>query len=117
MFIADTGLGRIGRGFTRPEDPGSIGVTQQRLRSYRELFKALGLPDGIEGYDKKEIIWFHVSSQGLSVSGSSKGYAYLVKRPELLVHSLEDYWSEDGQSFTAFRLIEGNWYLYFDFED
>ena len=117
MFIADKGLGRVAPDFTRPENPINVGVTQERLKAYRNLFNTLGLSAGVEGYDEKETIWFHASTQGLAVSGSSKGYAYLSKKPVLLVENLEKYWSTDGKSFTAFKLIEGNWYLYFDYED
>jgi hypothetical protein len=80
----------------------------------------LGLSAGIEGYCEKDAILFYASTKGLSVTGSTKGYAYLKKVPEnseKLVNSLDDYWSPDGKSFTAYRRIEGNWYLYFDYED
>ena len=63
------------------------------------------------------MVWFHASTRGLAVSGSSKGYAYLLEKPKTLVDNLDEYWSKDNKSFTAFRQIEGNWYLYFDYED
>src|SRR5258706_15795853 len=85
MFISDKGLGRVAPNFTRPENPISVGVTPERVKAYRNLCDALGLYAGIEGYDEKEIIWFHASTQGLAVSGSSKGYAHLSKTPALLV--------------------------------
>jgi hypothetical protein len=117
MFLADKGLGRVAYDFTRPEHPENIGISSDRLQQYRKLFSRLGLSEGIEGYDEKELVWFHASAQGLSVTGSGKGYAYLTKPPPLIVESLDNYWSKDGKSFTAFRHIEGNWYLYFDYED
>ena len=117
MFLADRGLGRVAYNFTRPENPEDVGVTRERLKAYRALFDDLGISAGIEGYDEKDIVWLHASTYGLSVTGSSKGYAYLKERPELVVESLDAYRSQDGKSFTAFRHIEGNWYLYFDYED
>ena len=117
MFLTDKGLGRVAYSFTRPENLNEIGISEQRLREYRDLFDELSLSAGIEGYDEKEAIWFHASTYGLSVSGSSKGFAYLTKPPQLVVDSLDGYRSKDGRSFTAFRHIEGNWYLYYDYED
>jgi hypothetical protein len=124
MFREDRQLGRIAPGFTRPANffsgkplpegkPAGVG----RLAEYWALFAKLSLSAGIEGYDDKEMVRFIRSTRGLSISGSSKGYAYMEVPPELVVESLDDYWSGDGRSFTAFRHIEGNWYLYFDFED
>jgi hypothetical protein len=117
MFLIDKRLGRVAYNFTRPENPGEIGITQERLKEYRDLFDELDLSAGIEGYDEKDLVWFHASTQGLSVTGSSKGFAYLLKPPKLIVDSLDGYRSKDGRSFTAFRHIEGNWYLYYDYED
>jgi hypothetical protein len=117
MFLSDKRLGRVAYNFTRPENPSEIGISQQRLQEYRELFDELNLSAGIEGYDEKDVVWFHASSQGLSVTGSSKGFAYITKPPQLIVGSLDGFRSRDGRSFTAFRHIEGNWYLYFDYED
>ena len=117
MFLTDKKLGRVAPGFTRPENPSEIGVNAARLSEYRNYFTKLDLTAGIEGYDEKNIIWFHASTQGLAVTGSGKGYAYTKNKPELLVDDLDKYWSKDGRSFTAFKPIEGNWYLYFDYED
>ena len=117
MFLADKDLGRVAYDFTRPDEPEKFGITQLRLQEYRTLFKELKLSAGIEGYAPKDSVMFLRSTRGLSVSGSSKGLAYLLKPPALVVNSLDDYRSQDRRSFTAFRHIEGNWYLYYDFED
>lgn len=128
MFLADKKFGRVASDFTRPasvagkcESPNSRTETEageeQKLAEYRRLFSVLGLSAGIEGYCEKATVFFYASTQGLSVSGSTKGYAYLSKAPEKSVDNLDNYRSADNQSFTAFRHIEGNWYLYFDYED
>jgi hypothetical protein len=117
MFKADQDLGRVSFDFTRPEDANTIGINKDRLNDYRNHFNLLGLKAGIEGYDDKSTIWFHYSTHGLSVSGSSKGYAYIEDPPAIVVDNLDSYSSKDGRSFSAFRRIEGKWYLYFDFED
>lgn len=117
MFIADKGLGRVAKDFTRPANPAEIGVTPERLAEYRKLFTTLGLRSGIEGYDPKDTVTFYASTQGLAVSGSSKGFAYLKEPPKILVDKLDGYRSADGRSFTVYRHLEGNWYLYLDYED
>jgi hypothetical protein len=117
MFKGDKGLGRVAYDFTRPANPGEVGVSPQRLVEYRRLFDRLKLSAGVEGYGDKDQVWFIASTQGLSVSGSSKGFAYLTKPPSLQVVELDGYRSADGKSFQAFRHIEGNWYLYLDYED
>jgi hypothetical protein len=129
MFQADRGLGRVGSGFTRPEDPGRVSVSPERITEYRRLCATVGASDCIEGYDAeyyalygekrpgvaKDPIWIHVSSLGLSVSGSSKGYYYSRSPQTNVVNSLEDLTLT--RSNTWLRHIDGPWYLYFDYED
>lgn len=115
MFLADEGLSRVADDFTRPENPEVMGITPARLDEYRRLFHQLNLKAGIEG--DKESIRFIASTRGLSVSGSAKGYVYTRVPPELMVDNLDTYRSEDGRSFTAYQHLEGNWYLYYDYED
>jgi hypothetical protein len=131
MFEEDAGLGRVGASFTRPEDPGRVGVSEQRIREYRRLCAAVGAPDCIEGYDatfdrlygavepdrteSKDPIWIHVSGVGLSISGSSKGFAYSPSPPFPVVADLD--LVSPTRSGTWLRRIEGNWYLYYEYED
>src|SRR5262249_26250801 len=83
MFQADKGLGRVGRDFTRPENPARVGISAQRILEYRRLCGVIGASDCIEGYDRtfdalygasepgpdvKDPIWIHVSGLGLSIS-------------------------------------------------
>ena len=131
MFRADKGLGRVGNNFTRPEDPKLVGVSEERIKEYRRLCSAVGAVDCIEGYDaaynrlygavvdgeteEKDPIWIHVSSFGLAVSGSGKGFFYAVtppKPPFVLVPDLDK--STISESGTWLRHIEGPWYLNFD---
>ncbi len=129
MFQEDRSLGRVAYDFTRTsnffekcEEPDcwqgkEIEVSDQRLAEYRKLFSKIGLEKGMEGYGKKESIVFIASTKGLSITGSSKGFIYTTVEPRTLVDDLDSYWSPDGKSFMALRRIEGNWYLYFDYED
>jgi len=119
LFRNDSQLGRVAYDFTRPAGVTSptADVPQERLDEYRALFTKLNLEAGIEGYGNKRIVYFIASTQGLSISGSAKGYVYSDDRPDLVVENIDDYSSDDGTSFTAYQHIEGNWYLYFDYED
>lgn len=124
MFLADKELGRVAPDFTRPEDPSKAGVTAERIARYRKLLSAAGVASGIEGYDPKNQVWYHISSRGLSISGSSKGVVWRStppEAPELLVDDLDAFLAKTfpghSRSFTAYQRLEGNWYLYYDYED
>lgn len=126
MFQEDKSIGRVAFNFTRTSsffekcksanswDGKTVEPSDERLAEYRRLFKVLDLSKGIEGYCEKNIIWFYSSSRGLSVSGSSKGFAYVLEKPEITVDSLNDYRFKNDESSPAFRHIEGNWYLFLD---
>ncbi|MBK8464481.1 MAG: hypothetical protein IPL32_01495 [Chloracidobacterium sp.] len=125
MFKEDRSVGRVSD-FIRPAnffekceswDGKEVEMSTIRHLDYRRRFLILGLSAGIEGYCEKESVYFYASTKGLSVTGSSKGYVYTVKQPTLLVDDLDKYWSPDGQSFAAHRHIEGQWYLFLDYED
>ena len=117
MLREDKKLERVDDTWTKPDDPATIGVTKEQIKSYRALFSRLGIPRGFYAFHDPERFTLLASAYGLSVSGSAKGYAYLVQKPDLVVGNLDEYWPADGKSFTAYRHIKGNWYLYFDFED
>src|ERR1700752_201083 len=103
MIRADKKLERVDDTWTRPEDPSTIGVPPERIRSYRRLFSTLGIPRGFCAFHNPERFTFLASTRGLSVSGSAKGYACLAERPNLVVTNLDTYWSADGRSFAAYR--------------
>ena len=117
MLREDPKLQRVDDTWTNPSDPSSIGVSAERIATYRRLFAKLGIPRGFYAFHAPERFTFLASTFGLSVSGSAKGYAYLENKPVLIVSSLDTYWSSDNRSFTAYRHIKGNWYLYFDYEN
>lgn len=119
LFKSDNQLGRVAYDFTRSASftTTTADVPPERLNTYRALFTRLHLEAGIEGYGDKRTVYFIASTQGLSVSGSAKGYVYSIDRPEPVVENIDAYWPADGRSFTAYQLIEGNWYLYFEYED
>jgi hypothetical protein len=120
-FQKDKALNRVAPDFTRPDDPSTVGVSPARIADYRERLQKAEVSRGIEGYGDKDAITFIVSALGLSVSGSGKGIAYLEGDPEILVPDLDAYVSkalaDHSRSFTAYQRLEGNWYLYYDYED
>jgi len=117
MIWTDKQLQRVDATGTNPGDLQSIGVSPERISEYRTLFSRLSIPRGFYAFHNPERFTFLASAQGLSVSGSAKGYAYLEDKPDLVVTNLEAYCPADGRSFTAYQHIKGNWYLYFDYED
>lgn len=117
MIKADAGLERVDYNWTRPEDIEEIGITAKRISEYRRLFVKTNVPRGFYATDQRNAIEFMAGSQGLSVTGLSKGYTYFESPPKLIVENLDTYWSENGRSFIAYRHIKGNWYLYLDYED
>jgi len=116
MLREDKKLRRVDEDWTDPDDLSMIGVSEGRIRDYRALFAKLRVPRGFCAHHGPEVFTLIASTYGLSVSGSSKGYEYREEAPDQVVADLDSYWS-NGDSFRAYRHIDGNWYLYFDFED
>lgn len=113
MFRNDKELARIGEDFT---DPAVIVIRQERLREYRNLLKQLDIYS-LGGSTEKDFVKLHSHSVGLSISGRAKGYVYSEEIPRLVVDDLDAYFAKHKRSsFTAYRSIEGNWYLFYDSE-
>jgi hypothetical protein len=90
MFRADSDLGRIAYTFTRPANffsgaplPSSAPLTTERWNHYRRLFDRLSLDDGIEGYDRKHLMYFwrYGEGMGAGLGGASKGLAFSDSMP------------------------------------
>jgi len=126
MFLADQKLMGVAYQWTDPANLQSAGITPERLKAYDGLFWKVNLGLALRpslslrrhyGQENLEAVEFTVSTRGLAVSGSVKGYVYTFKRPSLMVDNLDTYRSKDSKSFTAYRYIEGNWYLFYDYDD
>lgn len=117
MIQQDKELARVDDDWTLPDNPSSIGITSERIAKYRQIFKELKIPRGFYSFTDPVRITLLASSSGLSVSGSSKGYAFLENKPDLVVENLDNHHSPNSHSFTAYRHLSGNWYLVYDFED
>jgi hypothetical protein len=114
MVMSDRGLHRVDDNWTDPKDPQTIGISRERIEEYRDLFARLEIPRGFSANQEVGVVEFISSSQGLSVSGSSKSYAYLKNPPANVVDNIDRYRVEGKGSYPIYRHIEGNWYLVFD---
>ncbi len=114
MLREDRELSRVANNWTDPTDPSTIGVTPERIKTYRKLFEKVCIPEGSsygrDPRDGSEEFEFISSTYGLMVGGSWKGYVHLQKPPDPIVMDLDTYQPPEG-SFTAYRHIKGNWYL------
>lgn len=118
MFRADSVLGRVGDGFTREANfysggspPASPPVTAERLATYRRLFQRLSLPDGVEGYDQKRVIYFWRwgSGGGAGLGGQGKGLVFSDSLPSDRPAAFGCAGPRD--SCSRLRPIENGWFI------
>ncbi len=104
---------RIDKDWYEPKNLSELGISEERIGEYREIFKHLDIQRGFYAYGKGDFCEFVSSAQGLSVSGSSKSYVWSKEPPKGLVESdLDTYNKEHKPPMSSiFRHIEGNWYL------
>jgi hypothetical protein len=114
MIRADKELLRVDNNWTKPEDPKTIGVSDERIATYRNIFRKLDIPRGFYFYPESGEAMFISSAQGLAVSGSTKCYLWLKEPPPNLVDSIDTYRAKPGATYPVWRHITGNWYLMFD---
>jgi hypothetical protein len=126
MSNEDPHVIRIAYDFTRldtnwawPRPDSQLGFSKERWDEYRALFKRLLLDSGIsrETNVGSAVIFITASSKGMTLRGSSKGYAYSEQRLSPVFESLEDV-PFDAQSRpqhgVAFKPIKEHWYLSYD---
>lgn len=122
MAKQDSNMVRIADDFTwttdsvaypRPES--ELGITNERWEEYKKIFKKIKLDNGILNYQPDKT-FLMASSRGLLTGGSSKGYAYLTEKPEIVVDSLNDFQFEKSEKrrLAAYKQITENWYLYYE---
>jgi hypothetical protein len=120
MVLEDKGLIRVDDDWTEPHDPQTIGIKPERIAQYRSLFKQVGIPRGFSSAADRKDIEFIDTTKGMLDHGSFKGYVYLKSRPKKLLDNLDTLESQkmpDGVGkkwIQGYRLIEGNWFLYYD---
>jgi len=116
MIAEDANLVRLAPDFTRPEGPGSAGVSADRLAAYRRLCAEAGIAHGFSHYG--DAIEFIVHTQGLSISGSAKGFVYAANAADdaVVVEGDLDAAAASLQDKDVLleRKIDDNWWLILD---
>lgn len=120
MFDEDASLYKIAWDFTlladdrswpRPTD--RLGVSEQRWREYRRLFRALGLSGGISRPSPDSAMIVLVSSEiGTLSDGSEKGYAYSCEPLSPTTERLPSRPYNMVPGLAQFVPLDGCWYLY-----
>lgn len=121
MSNADSRVVRIAPDFTRlennynwPRPESELGFSKARWDEYRQLFKNLGLEQGItRPTDNPDLILLTASSRGLSVGGSLKGYAYSTKELSPQVNSLDHIPLNLSNGRPIYKPVKEHWYLYY----
>jgi hypothetical protein len=104
---------RIDDDWFEPKNLNELVIGAERVEEYRKIFKQLDVQRGFYAYGKGDFYIFVSSSQGLSVSGSSKSYVWSKETPKILVECDLDTYNKEHKppKSTIYRHIEGNWYL------
>lgn len=128
MFMHDRGVRFLGRDRTDPADLKALGIGEKRLAQYRRLLVELKIKSLDGRADRTDGMDFAMTSRGLGISGSSKGYAWLPSAPTLMAEDLDQYVARSiaqrdnarskseqmaASAFTVYRALEGHWYLFF----
>ena len=120
MSNADKKVVRISSDFTwldnnaawpRPES--ELGFSIERWDHYRTLFRKVGLEGGINREQSGEVIYFIVSSKGLTTHGTVKGYAFSAKQLTPIVDSLDDVTRFPKGQSVVFKKLKEHWYVYY----
>jgi hypothetical protein len=102
---------RIAYDFTRladdwgwPRPSSKWGITGQRWDEYRDIFRRLDLPAGLnrdgEGYSQILLMMY---GEGMAGEGTEYGYLWSASPPQRI---------DDNAQFFEARPLEGMWYLY-----
>jgi hypothetical protein len=123
LIASDKGLVRVAEDFTYPSDPAQVGISMERINEYRKLLANVGCPHGLLAAPARPGIYFYHSTRGLSIGGgSAKGFCYREDPQRLegnpvFVSDTDAYRAEHrNEHFSAFRRIEGNWYIWLEYD-
>jgi hypothetical protein len=116
MLQTDKALTRVDQDWTDPNSPQSIGVSQSRIDEYRRLLRDVKTPRGFQTPGNPNDIEFYYFMTGSAISSDTdKGYAYLVTPPPHPLTNLDDCQPDEKNGITAYRHIQGNWYLFYEY--
>ena len=118
MSRADAKVVRIAPTFTWLDDnarwpraESELGFSVERWDEYRQLFKELGLKEGIQREPNGDVIQFIASSEGLLTAGSGKGYIYSTRELSPLYDSLNEPPPTEGKY--VYKRLKEHWYLFY----
>jgi hypothetical protein len=116
MFAEDIALEKVARNYTRPSNIRELGVSRQRMRSYRDLLRELDLLS-IER-SQEAILLTAYAGGAVPDDGVYKGYAYFPNGvSERVCHSvvddLDNLRRSPHQLTSACRRIDNDWFLWF----
>ena len=117
MAKTDRALSRVSK--WRSESPERLGgIGADRVAEYRRHLAAIDCPAIAVFRDPLEI-FFRLDSRGLSVSGRQSGVAYVESQTirGILSTNLQTEMDRPTETNFQFEQIEGNWYVYFLYED
>ena len=125
MAEEDRKVVRIAHDFTWLEDtvawprPNSkIGFSVERWDEYRTIFRELGLSAGTaRNKDYPGILFLIASAEGMVTGGSDKGYAFSPVPLLTQQQSLDGLPPGSRSGVPSFKHLDGNWYLYFRWDD
>ena len=105
----------------KSDNPDRLGIRKPDIKKYCKLFEQLGVQILLK-WSSREIRIIIYDFHPFPPGGTYKGYAFLNDPPDDQVEDLDLFWNNKKQqetikTFTVYRPIEGNWYLFFDFED
>jgi hypothetical protein len=114
MAREDEKLRRLAPTFMRPEAPADADLGGERIEAYRRLLARAGIAHGILNGDNE--IWFLVSTRGLSISGSAKGFIRCEQpAPDARIVTTDlDREPVPPRGELVMRHIEGPWWLMLD---
>ena len=114
MAREDERLQRLAPDFIRPESPSDAGLGGERIETYRRLLARAGVTRGILNGDNE--VWFLVSTRGLSISGSAKGFIFCEQPdPDARIITTDlDREPVPPRGELVMRHIDGPWWLMLD---
>jgi hypothetical protein len=123
MMEQDVHMQRIASDFTRNSDWDSETlkprqISDQRWDQYREMFRRVDVPMGIQRGVYPDDIEIMVWAAGLSIAGDSLSYLHCGKPAKILdrylpcIERKDSGKFENGDVFIRYKRIEGDWYLF-----
>jgi len=112
MFRSDHPLTVVAPTWQSPDGQ----LSNNRWNEYKVIFEELELDMGLRKWDA-ESIWFLNSIRGMVTGGDSKGLMYKPENPTPLYPSLNERPNDLESGVRAYKKIDENWYITYDWND